>query len=79
MEAFFHRSILCQYNTLFVVEINNSFSVYQQGILNNFINKLLKYQNNKFKNIDIRKANEYMESCIIFIYDPKKCNDSSFN
>ena len=26
MQAFFNRSILCQYNTLFIVEINNSFS-----------------------------------------------------
>ena len=29
IQAFFHRSILCNYNTLFVVEINNSFSNYQ--------------------------------------------------
>ena len=39
MQAFFNRAILCKFNTLFVVEINNSFSEYQQKIMNNFIDK----------------------------------------
>ena len=31
MEAFFHRALLCHYNTLFAVEINDSFSDYQHN------------------------------------------------
>ena len=31
MQAFFYRAILCDYNTLFVVEINDSFSALQQN------------------------------------------------
>ena len=79
MQAFFHRSILCKYNTLFVVEINGSFSNYQQRCMNIFIDKLLTYKNKIFneKNIDkemIDKSNTflYMESCLVFIYN-KKC------
>ena len=30
MQAFFYRAILCEYNTLFIVQINNSFSDLQQ-------------------------------------------------
>jgi hypothetical protein len=64
MQAFFHRSILCKYNTLFVVEINGSFSNYQQRCMNIFIDKLLTYKNKIFneKNNDneiIDKSNTF--------------------
>ena len=32
IQAFFHRAILCTFNTLFVVEINDTFSDYQKSI-----------------------------------------------
>ena len=60
MQAFFHRAILCNYNTLFVVEINDSFSIHQQSIMNNYVNNLLSYKNNDHnektkQNIDKKK------------------------
>jgi len=36
IQAFLNRAVLCDYNTLFVVEINESLSDYQQGIMNNY-------------------------------------------
>ena len=77
MQAFFNRAILCKYNTLFVVEVNNSFSNYQQKVMNNFIDRLLTYKNQCYnekekENIDKINTNEYMDSCLIFIYN-KNC------
>ena len=79
MQAFFHRAILCKYNTLFVVEINDSFSIHQQTIMNNAINNLLTFKNNKFneqtkQNIDKKNTKDYLDSCIVFIYDKKNSN-----
>ena len=84
MQAFFNRAILCQYNTLFIVEINDSFSDFQQKIMNNFIDKLLIYKNNNYNqdeddNVDKTKTDEYLDSCIIFIYNNKKRNESFLN
>ena len=75
MQAFFHRAILCEENTLFVVELNGSFSSFQQRNMNNFIDNILT-----FKNDDYNKKNEnnkadkcntssYMKSCLVFIYN----------
>ena len=75
MQAFFNRAILCQYNTLFVVEINNSFSDCQQKCMNIFINQLLTYKNKKFNEeneeneVDKSNTSSYMESCLVFIYN----------
>ena len=78
MQAFFHRAILCNFNTLFVVEINDSISKYQQSIMNSYISQILDYKNKKknekLKKIgrnEIKKKNlkEYMDSCIVFIYE----------
>ena len=79
MQAFFNRAILCKYNTLFVVEINGSFSDYQLRCMNIFIDKLLTYKNEKYneKNRDNNKEVEkydthlYMDSCLVFIYNKK--------
>ena len=48
MHAFLNRAILCRYNTLFAIEINESFSLEQQKYLNKFIDKLLSYKNEYF-------------------------------
>ena len=80
MQAFFNRAILCKFNTLFVIELNNSFSDYQQKIMNSFIDKLLTFKNEQYQKkvdeiIEKTRTNQYMDSCIIFIYN-KKCNES---
>ena len=49
MQAFFYRAILCDYNTLFVVEINDSFSDFIQNIMYTYIDSLLTYKNKKYK------------------------------
>ena len=83
MESFFNRAILCPYNTLFAVEINDSFSECQQSIMNSFIIQLLslKYEmyNEKYeKNIEKRNTQVYMDSCIVFIYNEQNKNIISF-
>ena len=80
IQAFFHRAILCKYHTLFVVEINNSFSDYQQRVMNNFINNVLTYKHHYFndkeqKDIEKSSTNTYMDSCLVFIYNK---NSESF-
>lgn len=75
MQAFFNRAILCNYNTLFVVQLNKSFSEYQQKKMNNLINQLLEYKKEQVIKIkpgeDYKNLQEYMESCIIFVYKIK--------
>ena len=82
IQAFFHRAILCNYNTLFVVEINDSFSEYQLSIMNNYIDSLLSYKIEEYnkinENIDKKSTNKYLDSCIVFIYDNKNKNITSF-
>ena len=48
IQAFLHRAILCNYNTLFFVEINDSFSNYQQSIMNSCIDDLLLFKKEKY-------------------------------
>ena len=55
MQAFFSRSILCEYNTLFVVEMNNSFSDYQQKVMYSYIDSLLSYKNRKYNESEKKK------------------------
>lgn len=87
IQSFFHRAILCNYNTLFVVEINNSFSEYQQSIMNSYIDNLLTYNNKKYNeeikekekdNVDRKKTNIYLDSSIVFIYDKENINIIQF-
>lgn len=73
MQSFFNRAILCKFNTLFVFEITDSFSNEQRKIMNNLIDKLVAYKNSEYNrkekdNIEKNKTNEYMDSCLIFIY-----------
>ena len=44
MQAFLNRAILCRYNSLFVIEINESFSENQLRNLNKLVDKLLTYK-----------------------------------
>ena len=72
IQSFLNRAILCRYNTLFVIEINESFSDYQQRDLNKIIDGLLTYKNENFnkiekKNIEKFDTSEYMDSCLAFI------------
>ena len=83
IQAFFSRAILCKFNTLFVFEINNSFSDNQRKIMNNIIDKLLIYKNKLYNekendNIEKSKTREYMDSCLIFIYNDE-CNPVFLN
>ena len=83
IQAFFHRAILCRFNTLFAIEINDSLSDFQLKIIINFISQLLKYQldiynkTNRVK-IDIKETNKYIEPLIIFVYNVKKVNEYFF-
>jgi len=78
IQAFLNRAVLCDYNTLFVVEVNESLSDYQQGIINNFLDELLIYKLDQYKeskkglNISKEKTREYLDACIVFIYEAKK-------
>ena len=80
IQVFFHRAILCVYNTLFVVELNDSFSEYHQNIMNNYIDNLLTYKSDEYnkKNEIVDKKETYMDSCLCFIYDNKNKNIASF-
>ena len=84
IQSFLHRAILCNYNTLFVVEINESFSEYQQNIMNSYIDQLLIYQNNKFNDenddnkVDKKFTQKYLDSCIVFIYSEENKKPNSF-
>ena len=83
IQAFFHRAILCNYNTLFIVEINDSFSNYQQSIMNSYIDNLLSYKKGKYdeetkENNDKKKTQDYLDSCIVFVYDKNNKNITSF-
>ena len=83
IQAFFHRAILCNHNTLFIVEINDSFSEFQQSIMNSYISNLLSYKNNEYndetkENVHKKKTEKYMQSCLVFIYDNKNKNITPF-
>ena len=73
IQAFFYRAILCEYNTLFVIELNNSFSNFQQNIMYSYINSILTYKNKIYNEItknkvDKNNTSEYLKSCIVFVY-----------
>ena len=83
IQAFFHRAILCNYNTLYIIELNDSFNIYQQSIMNSYLDKLLTIKNeiyNEGKDEIIEKKNTqiYLDSCIVFVYDKSNKNITSF-
>lgn len=71
IQAFLNRAILCRYNTLFVIEINESFSQSQQRYLNRFVDKLISYKNTKVEKVDNKNPSKCMDFCLVFIYNHK--------
>jgi len=84
IQSFFHRAFLCRFNTLFAIEVNDSLSDSQLKIMNSFINKLLKFQLERYnklvnKKIDIKETSKYIEPLIIFVYNVNKLKESFLN
>jgi len=65
---------------LFLVELNDSFSNYfQQGIVNSCIDDLLLYKKEKYEGqtketVNKIKTKDYIDSCIVFVYEKKNEN-----
>ena len=82
IQSFLYRSILCNYNTLFVIAINNSFSDYQRNKMINYLEDLLKYKNQIYneetkKNCDKMDTQDYLDSCLVFVYGRQNKNIAS--
>ena len=81
IQSFLYRAILCDFNTLFVVEILESFSSFQHNRMYSYIDKILSYKLEKAikenKNINKVNTREYVNSCIYFVYK-KLENETSF-
>jgi len=84
MQSFLYRAILCEYNTLFIIDILESFSSFQHNRMYSYIDKLLSYkleksikENKENKNINKLNSREYMDSCIFFVYKNLE-NETSF-
>jgi len=77
IQAFLNRAVLCDYNTLFIIEINESLSDYQQGIINHYLDELLTYKLEQYKKskkgvtVPKEKTHDYMDACLVFIYEKK--------
>ena len=83
IQVFLYRAILCYYNTLFAVEINDSFSENQQNIMYSYIEKLLASKYEKYKeflkeNIEKKGTKEHLDSCLLFVYNLKNKFNISF-
>ena len=83
IQVFLYRAILCDYNTLFAVEINDSFSENQQNIMYSYIEKLLASKYEKYKefqkeNIEKKGTKEHLDSCLLFVYNLKNKYNISF-
>jgi len=75
LESFFYRAILCEYNSLFVVEIMESFTLFQYNKIYTFIYNILSFKFESFKKqnkyngrLDKLRTKDYLNSCIVFIY-----------
>ena len=73
IQSFFSRAVLCDKNTLFVCEITESFTDFQYNKIYTYLDELLSIKFEKNKNQskcnDKLKAREYLDSCIVFVYD----------
>ena len=83
IQVFLFRAIFCNYNTLFVIEIYNSFSEYQLNELIYFLDSILSYKIQKYNEDTGKKVNKkdtsiYLESCLVFIYNKDNINISPF-
>ena len=84
IQSFLYRAILCEYNTLFIIEILESFSSFQHNRMYSYIDKLLSYkleksikENKENKNTNKLNTREYVDSCIYFVYKNLE-NENSF-
>ena len=70
IQSFLYRAILCDYNTLFVIEILETFSNFQHNKMYSYVDKLLSYKLEKCENKKINKfdTKDYLNSCICFVY-----------
>jgi len=59
MFAYFHRAILCDYKTLFIIEVNDSLSPKQNQNIYNILKNVLDY---------IKKEKREINSLILFLY-----------
>ena len=81
IQTFLHRAILSNYSALFVMEMNDSLSEYQQTIINTYIDQLLTYKKESKETdntIDKRNTDEYLDTCIVFVYNKDNNNITSF-
>ena len=79
IQSFLHRAILCNYNTLFVIELNDSFSEYQQSVMASYLDQLLAYKNEKYSEekkqiIGKKLTQKYLYPCIVFVYEKENKN-----
>ena len=86
IQSFLYRAKLCESNTLFAVEILESFSNFQHNKMYSYIDKLLsikleKYRkenkDKKSKDVDKSKSRQYLDSYIVFVYK-KLGNENAF-
>jgi len=78
IQSFFYKAILCEFHTLFVVEIFKSFSNFQHNKMYSYIAKLLSIKFEKYKKENKGKKNasqpdksnsrDYLDSYIVFVY-----------
>ena len=75
VQSFLYKAILCEFNTLFAVEILESFSNFQHNKMYSYIDKLLSIKLQKYKkenrnknDIDKSKSRDYLDSYIVFVY-----------
>ena len=77
IQSFLYRAILCDYHTLFVIEILKSFSNYQHNKMYGYIDKLLSIKLEKYKkdnkkdDVYKEKTRIYLDSKIVFVYKDK--------
>ena len=75
IKSFFYRAILCEYNTLFIIQIFDNISILHLEKMFKYIYEILSYKFEKFikankhcHNINKLNTNKYLDSYILFIY-----------
>ena len=83
ISSFLYRAILCDYNTLFMVKLNESLTDDQYNILYTYIGKILTIKFEKYKNEnkyiserDKLNTRKYIDSFIVFTYDENQKNNN---
>ena len=77
IQSFLYRSILCEYNTLFVFEIIESLTDFQYNKIYTYIDRILsikleKYNSKNNENVDKFNTKLYLNSLIVFVYNKKE-------